>query len=60
MHGAELIGMAKDIGTIEPGKFADIIAVNADPLKDISAMEQVAFVLKSGLVIKNDPGSVVS
>jgi imidazolonepropionase-like amidohydrolase len=54
MQGAELIGMAKDIGTIEPGKFADIIAVNADPVKDISAMEQVVFVMKGGVVIKND------
>jgi imidazolonepropionase-like amidohydrolase len=53
MNGAELIGMAKDIGTIEAGKFADIIAVKADPLRNISAMEQVAFVMKGGAVIKH-------
>jgi imidazolonepropionase-like amidohydrolase len=53
MNGAELIGMTKDIGTIEAGKFADIIAVKADPLRDISAMEQVAFVMKGGAVIKH-------
>ena len=52
MNGAELIGMAKEIGTIEAGKYADIIAVKGDPLRDISAMEQVAFVMKGGAVIK--------
>ncbi len=52
MKGAELIGMAKDIGMIEAGKYADIIAVKADPLRDISAMEEVAFVMKGGVVIK--------
>ncbi len=53
MNGAELIGMAKDIGSIEPGKYADIIAVKADPLQNINAMEQVAFVMKGGAVIKH-------
>lgn len=53
INGAELIGMAKDIGTIEAGKFADIIAVKADPLRNINAMEQVAFVMKGGAVIKH-------
>ncbi|MEO5936208.1 MAG: amidohydrolase family protein [Terriglobales bacterium] len=42
----------KDIGTIEPGKFADIIAVDADPLKDVTAMEKVTFVMKGGVVYK--------
>ena len=53
INGAELIGMAKDIGSIETGKFADIIAVKADPLRNITAMEQVAFVMKGGAVIKH-------
>jgi imidazolonepropionase-like amidohydrolase len=53
MNGAELIGMAKNIGSIEPGKYADIIAVQADPLQNINAMEQVAFVMKGGAVIKH-------
>jgi imidazolonepropionase-like amidohydrolase len=57
MNGAELIGMSKNIGSIEPGKYADIIAVKADPLKDINAMEQVAFVMKGGAVIKGGPRS---
>jgi imidazolonepropionase-like amidohydrolase len=52
LNGAELIGMSKDIGTIEAGKYADIIAVKADPLRDISAMEQVVFVMKGGVVLR--------
>jgi len=57
MNGAELIGMTKDIGSIEAGKYADIIAVKADPLKDINAMEQVAFVMKGGAVLRGGPRS---
>lgn len=56
MNGAELIGLSNDIGTIEAGKYADIIAVKADPLRDISAMEQVDFVMKGGVVIKHQAG----
>jgi imidazolonepropionase-like amidohydrolase len=56
-NGAELIGMAKDIGSIETGKYADIIAVKGDPLENINAMEQVAFVMKGGVVIKGGPRS---
>ena len=52
LNGAKLIGMSKDIGTIEAGKYADIIAVKADPLRDISAMEQVVFVMKGGVVLR--------
>jgi len=55
MNGAELIGMSKDIGSVEPGKYADIIAVQGDPLKNINAMEQVGFVMKGGAVIKGGP-----
>ena len=53
MNAAELIGMSKDIGTVETGKFADIIAVAGDPIADIGAMEKVVFVMKGGEVIKN-------
>ena len=42
------------IGTIEPGKFADIIAVEGDPTQDINAIEKVVFVMKDGAVFKND------
>jgi imidazolonepropionase-like amidohydrolase len=54
VNAAELIGLSKDIGTIETGKFADIVAVTGDPLTDIGAMEKVVFVMKSGEVVKND------
>jgi imidazolonepropionase-like amidohydrolase len=49
---AEHIGCADQIGTIEPGKFADIIAVAHDPLKDIRALCEVSWVMKSGIVYK--------
>ena len=50
---ADLIGRAQDVGTIEPGKYADIIAVNADPLQDVRALEHVDFVMKGGTVYKD-------
>jgi imidazolonepropionase-like amidohydrolase len=42
------------VGTIEKGKFADIIAVAGDPLNDISEMERVKFVMKGGMVVRDD------
>jgi imidazolonepropionase-like amidohydrolase len=56
INGAELLGWTKDAGTIEAGKFADIIAVNGDPLADIAVMEHVVFVMKGGEVVKSDLG----
>ena len=50
---ADLIGRAQSVGTIEPGKFADIIAVNTDPLADVRALEHVDFVMKGGVVYKD-------
>jgi imidazolonepropionase-like amidohydrolase len=50
---ADLIGRSKDVGTIEAGKFADIIAVNADPLADVRALEHVDFVMKGGVIYKD-------
>ena len=52
---AELIGLAKEIGTLEKGKEADIVAVAGDPLKDIHATERVLFVMKGGQVVKSPP-----
>ncbi len=49
---AELMGMQKDIGTIEAGKFADIVGLLANPLEDITAPEKPAFVMKGGVVFK--------
>jgi imidazolonepropionase-like amidohydrolase len=51
---AEIIRMSDKLGTIEKGKFADMIAVSGDPLQDISEMQRVKFVMKGGEVIKND------
>jgi imidazolonepropionase-like amidohydrolase len=52
--GAALLDMTGKIGEISPGTFADIIAVQADPLKDISALEHVRFVMKDGKIYKNE------
>ena len=49
---AEHLEMAKDIGTLEPGKYADLIAVTKDPLKNIRELESVDFVMKGGEVYK--------
>ena len=51
---AALLDMSDDLGSIEPGKFADIVAVPADPLSDITQLEHVQFVMKAGTVYKND------
>lgn len=52
---SELMGMQDQVGTIEPGKFADIIAVTGDPLADISVLEKVDFVMKGGVVVGGKP-----
>lgn len=49
---SELLGMQKDIGTVEVGKYADIVAVPGDPLSDINVMQKVDFVMKDGVVYK--------
>ena len=49
---AELLGMKESLGTIEAGKFADVVAVPGDPLNDVTVMEKVEFVMKGGVVQK--------
>ncbi|WP_420136797.1 amidohydrolase family protein [Sphingomonas sp.] len=51
-NAADLIGASADIGSVQPGRYADIIAVSADPLKEVRALEQVEFVMKGGAVVK--------
>src|ERR1700719_2274049 len=51
---AELLGWGDKVGTIEAGKWADIVAVSGDPLKDIKELENVKFVMKGGSVYKNE------
>ncbi|HJQ71338.1 MAG TPA: amidohydrolase family protein [Blastocatellia bacterium] len=53
VRGAELLRMEREIGAIEPGKFADVIAVEGNPLEDIRAMGRVVFVMKAGKVYKS-------
>jgi len=52
LEASRLIGMDKDLGTIEAGKLADIVAVPGDPLADIGLMARVSFVMKGGVVHK--------
>jgi len=51
---AEMMGWQDRVGSIEKGKFADIIAVSGDPLKDITELERVKFVMKGGQVVRDD------
>jgi imidazolonepropionase-like amidohydrolase len=57
--GAEALGMADQIGSIAPGLQADIIALEGDPLKDITAVRRVVFVMKGGIVYKNTARSMM-
>jgi imidazolonepropionase-like amidohydrolase len=52
LNGAKLLGWDKNLGSLTAGKWADIVAVSGDPLKDIHAMEKVVFVMKNGVVYK--------
>jgi imidazolonepropionase-like amidohydrolase len=53
VNAADLLGMSDSLGTLENGKFADIIAVAGSPLDDISELLDVDFVMKGGKVFKN-------
>ena len=52
LNGAKLLGWDGQIGALEPGYWADVIAVLGDPLHDIGALQNVAFVMKGGVVYK--------
>jgi len=58
LNAADLMSWTSHVGSIEPGKWADIIAVNGDPLKDIRLLENVQFVMKSGVVYKNQGATI--
>jgi len=54
VNAADLLGWAGKVGTLDPGSWADIVAVDGDPLKDVTTLERVKFVMKGGEVVKND------
>jgi len=54
INAADLLGWSDRVGTIEPGKFADLVAVDGDPLQDITTVQHVRFVMKGGKVYKNE------
>jgi imidazolonepropionase-like amidohydrolase len=54
VNAADLMGWTAKTGSIAPGKWADIIAVGSDPLQDVKVLQHVAFVMKSGVVYKDE------
>jgi len=56
INAADLLGWSDKIGAVEPGKWGDIIAVDGDPLQDVTTLERVKFVMKGGEVVKNEYG----
>ena len=56
INAADLLGWPDKVGAVEPGKWADIIAVDGDPLQDVTRLEHVKFVMKGGDVVKNEYG----
>jgi imidazolonepropionase-like amidohydrolase len=56
INGADLLGWKDRVGSVTPGKYADLIAVNGDPLADPAELTHVKFVMKGGAVVKGKPG----
>jgi imidazolonepropionase-like amidohydrolase len=56
LNAADLLGWAGKVGSLEPGAWADIVAVDGDPLQDVTTLEHVKFVMKGGQVVKNEYG----
>jgi imidazolonepropionase-like amidohydrolase len=54
INAAEMLGWQDRIGAVDAGKFADLIAVAGDPVADITELERVRFVMKGGVVVRND------
>jgi imidazolonepropionase-like amidohydrolase len=57
-NAADALGRRADLGTIEPGRWADIVAVQGDPLRDVRVLEEIGFVMKEGVVYKRDGRAV--
>jgi imidazolonepropionase-like amidohydrolase len=54
VNAADLLGWSGKVGTLERGAWGDMVAVDGDPLKDVTTLERVKFVMKGGEVVKND------
>ncbi|MGB9103733.1 MAG: amidohydrolase family protein [Terriglobales bacterium] len=54
INAADLLGWSAQVGTLEKGRYADLIAVDGDPLTDVRMLENVRFVMKGGAVVRND------
>jgi imidazolonepropionase-like amidohydrolase len=54
IHAAEMLGWHDRVGALEPGRFADLIAVSGDPIADITELERVRFVMKGGEVVRGE------
>jgi imidazolonepropionase-like amidohydrolase len=54
-NAADLLGASADVGRVAPGRYADLIAVDGDPLADIRVLERVGFVMKGGVIVKRQP-----
>ena len=55
VNAADLLGQADKVGAVEKGHFADVIAARGNPLENVAVLEHVSFVMKGGIVIKNEP-----
>jgi imidazolonepropionase-like amidohydrolase len=60
INAAQLLGHEDELGSVTPGKFADLVAVPGNPLDDITAMSKVNFVMKAGVVYKRDGQEVLT
>lgn len=57
INAADLIGWKDKVGALEPGHFADMIAVQGNPLENVKILESVSFVMKGGAIVRNDAGA---
>jgi len=54
INAANLLGWSEKVGSLEKGRYADLIAVQGNPLSDVKVLENVKFVMKAGSVVRND------